>query len=316
MVGYILEPLLMETYYTAENFLIYVIMILLLIILIPGAALAWTGKRSVPTRLCLIFLMGAVSLYPLSRTCPYDLGTTLLVRFSWGSLAVSLLCVFFRLSLLLVKKGKLQLLTEEDGERWINVQLQGSYLVMDGKGMILGGHLNSIFTDSEKKWDSFYQYRAMLVTNFGAEQIKVLERALISGKAGEGLFIAPSQCCRWHVSPLGESEDRAVLFSLLDITDEYRLIKEKEDQEKILQVQLERIREQKDGMINDERKRQESRIMKESGRKIISRLRELESRINPQLTSDMIGPVRELGEKTMGEVRSVVHALTGEGEIT
>jgi hypothetical protein len=307
----------MDTYYTIENFFLYFLLVLFLLIFVPLAVMAGEGRRSVFLKSALGSLAMAVSLYPLSRTCPYEELSHWLLQGSLLSLLAGII-IFSMAVYHFIKQGRTGLfhLTEWEADRWITRTLEGSYLVLDTGGSLIRGSLKKLPPLVQPQSSSFKAYLDSL-THYVEEpfQMDRLYHSHEKGISSEGILEVDGRCYKWFYTPLGESSIVGYLFSVLDITEEYELLEERKKQEKLLEVRVERIREQGKIKAREERVRiktqgvlQSTEIIKNRLQKLLHTLKKLEITRGTVSTEIILQAVKS-GEETMESIRSTVHGM-------
>jgi hypothetical protein len=122
----------MDTYYTIENFFLYFLLVLFLLIFVPLAVMAGEGRRSVFLKSALGSLAMAVSLYPLSRTCPYEELSHWLLQGSLLSLLAGII-IFSMAVYHFIKQGRTGLFhLTEWGSGQVDYQDSGGLLSCSG----------------------------------------------------------------------------------------------------------------------------------------------------------------------------------------
>ena len=304
----------MESYYTLGNFILYGVSLLVILFLVPLAVLNQQGKRSPLGRFTLWCLILALCFYPLSQTCPYVRAGLWFFRMSFFLAAMAVLTLLITL---LTGKGRGCLsLTQPEADRWITNLLQGTYLVLDRDRNILGGHLNTFPDLPQPKDDSFKEYLEQFNENTqGGSDSDGLTLLSTQKEGSEGDIFFNSRRYHWSFTPLGERKVEGYLFSLLDLTEEQKLLEQRKGQEKLLALRWDRVREQGAARAREERFSLTSHRVKQSTEMIKTNLDKLYVHLNKlKDLSPMEYPVAlkkaiQKGGEVMAAIRKTVHGM-------
>lgn len=259
----------METYYTLHNLCTYLIAALLLLVLVPLAVLLREGRWPIPIRPAVWAFVAFTVFFPLSRTCPYSVAAQVILIFSLICTSVGFLILALGVFRFVYNKRSLNFfpITQKEVNRWISHALRGTFLVTDPYGHIIGGHLKRIsgipgadFPGSSL--EEFIKRLEPFIKNKN-EYEKLLQScplptlplsntdSLWVAKTGSGNFKLESGFFNWSLIPLGEEQTEGYLFAVQDLSEEFSLFKQREEQEQLLALRLERLKYQSQQAAKD-----------------------------------------------------------------
>jgi len=245
----------MESFYTAENLILYLLALFLILSGVSLAVLLREGKWPVPVTPILWLWVLATASFPLSYTCPYP-GAKLLLRYT--SLLTFVLGFLLLLGCVLIhyrKEGNLNLfpLTHKEADRWVSHSLRGSFLVSDPQGRIIGGNLRKLprlpgyaepgltlgeYFATLTTWISDPEDSRLLMQNAPGSQKKGCPKSFINSK---GSMTIEDHYFQWSIKPLGKDTLQGYIFSVQDLSREYKLYRQKEEQQRLMTSRLERL---------------------------------------------------------------------------
>jgi len=259
----------MESYYTLQNLYLYFTAALLLLLLVPMAVLLREGRWPIPVRpVVWIFILATVS-FPLSRTCPYPLVAKSLLYLSFVCSGTGFLILTMGTVRFVYRKRSFNFfpITQKEVNRWISHALRGTFLVTDPKGLIIGGHLKRIpeipgmeapglsLEEFIKGLEPYIldveDYKKLYINCPSYSHLSSSINNGMIAKNGSGSFQLGTGFYNWSLIPLGEKQTEGYLFAVQNLSEEYQLYKQREEQEQLLALRLERIKYQSQQAAKD-----------------------------------------------------------------
>ena len=308
----------MVPYYSLTNLLVYALSIILLGILIP--ALVYIKEYQV-SKVLILFLgfFAALSVFrPVSRTCPYPAAKTALLL-----LNVICICgtIFFGLLLIIdkLKGNKLISFTNKEAHRWIMGTLEGHYLITSPSGQILScGQtvLSPLEPYHDETLNSFLIRSAAEPANssVNGKALKSLHKSLLGNRDSDGNIEISDRHYRWRYRRMGEHELQGYLLFLIDLTDEQRLINQREKTGRLLHQKNGWLRKQGRLAIALERSRLTEELSQKATKTITSHLIILTEDLRRLAETDSpdqkdIDQALIKSKEVMTQIREAVHTL-------
>lgn len=311
----------MVPYYSYYNLFFYALSIILLCFLIPTLVYIKEYQASKVLVLLLSFLAGLFIFWPLSQTCPYP--ATQLLLFLMNVICISG-TLFFGLLLIINKlKGKpLIFFTRREAHRWIMETMEGHYLITNPSGQILSCG-QTVLSPWEPYHDetlnSFLKRAAALLTGtddtaHNWEALESLYDDILENKDSEGNIEISNRNYHWTYHRLGEQEIQGYLLYLTDLTDEQRLINQREETGRLLHLKNGWLRKQGRLAISLERSRLAEELSQKTTKTIQSHLITLTEDLHHLAVTDTldkkdINLALIKSKKVMSQIRAAVHTL-------
>jgi hypothetical protein len=305
----------MIPYYSLSNIFFYALSIIFLSFLLPSLVYRKEYKGSKVLMLFLCFFAGISVFWPLSRTCPYPATKVLLFLLNVICISGTL---FFGLLLIIskLKGNKLISFTTPEAHRWIMETLRGHYLITSPSGQILSCG-QTVLTPLEPYHDetlnSFLKRSAAASTD-NREALESLYNKLLENKDSDGNMEISGRHYRWTYRRLGAHGLQGYLLFLTDLTDEQRLINQREEMGRLLHLENDWLRKQGRVAISLERSRLAEELSKKTTKTITSHLKILAEDLH-HLAETNSSDQKDLNQalieskEVMTQIRTAVHTL-------
>ncbi len=308
----------MVPYYSFSNLFFYALSIILLCFLIPTLVYIKEYQISKVLVLFLSFLAGLFVFWPLSETCPYPVTQFLLFLMNVICISGTL---FFGLLLIIHKlKGKpLIFFTRREAHRWIMETMGGHYLITNPSGQILScGQtvLSPLEPYHDETLNSFLKRAAALLntTTNNWEAIESLYNDVLENRDSDGNIEISNRHYHWIYRRLGKHELQGYLLYLTDLTDEQRLINQREKTGRLLHLKNGWLRKQGRLAISLERSRLTEELSQKTTKTITSHLIILTEDLRHLAETDTpdqkdINQALIKSKEVMSQIRAAVHTL-------
>ena len=313
----------MVPYYSLSNLFFYALSIILLGLIVPFMVYIKEYQTSKALILFLGFLAGFLIFWSLSKTCPYPAAEFLFfllkILCSTGILFSGLFLIINRL-----RGNRFIYFTNAKAHNWIMETLNGNYIITSSSGQILScGHtvLSPLEPYHDETLNSFLKRSSTLQETGTAENRKALEslyNEVLENKSPDGNIEISGRHYHWVYHQLGEHEVKGYLLFLTDLTNEQRLINQREETGRLLNLKNSWLRKQGRIAISLERSRLTEEISQKATKAITSHLITLSEDLHhlaESKTLDQKNLDGALGKsrKVMTRIRSAVHALPYRG---
>ena len=308
----------MDPYYSLSNLFFYALSIILLGLIVPFMVYIKEYQSSKVLVLFLGCLAGFFIFWSLSGTCPYP--AVVFLFFLLKILCIS--GVFFSGLFLIINRlgGKRFIyFTNTKAHSWIMEALQGHYLITSPTGQILScGQtvLSPLEPYHDETLNSFLKRSAKEPANSFAngKALKSLNKSLPGSRDSSGNIEISDRYYKWTYRRLGENDLQGYLLFLTDLTDEQRLINQREETGRLLNLKNNWLRKQGRIAISLERSRMAEEISQKATKTITSHLITLTENLHQLSESKILNPKNlekalRKSREVMTRIRIAVHAL-------
>jgi len=313
----------MVPYYSFSNLFFYTLSIISLGLIVPFMVYIKEYQTSKVVLIFLGFLAGFFIFWPLSKTCPYPAAESLffLLKFLCG---IGILFSGLFLIINRLKGNRFIYFTNAKAHRWIMETLNGNYIITSSSGQILScGHtlLSPLEPYHDETLNSFLKRSSALQDTGTAKNRKALEslyNEVLENKNSDGNIEISGCNYHWVYRQLGEHEVKGYLIFLTDLTNEQKLINQRKETGRLLNLKNAWLKKQGRIAISLEQSRLTEEISQKATKAITSYLITLSEDLHhlgesKTLDQKKLDGALEKSRKVMTRIRSAVHALPYRG---
>lgn len=311
----------MKTYYTTENFLIFIGALALLLTLLLFSISSLFRRLPDSLKISIRGTILAIPVSVLSRVCPYPRGAVYLGYFG---------AAIFLLSTVLSILGGLRwyrrysrngpmVAGPDEIDDWIVSFLAGRFLLIDPLGNILAGSLDMLETFPEPESTAFFDFVDLLAGRYsGQPDLNPFFDSLYRLEDVEGDLESGESFFHCRLSQLDEREDVGYLFFIRDFSEEQQLLFRRDEQEKLAGLRMNRIDALSESEVHSARTVKAAGFLESFSKVVDAGMENLSRSLEGLAESEIIlqedvDEVLEQCRRTMNAVRTAVHVIdTGE----
>jgi len=307
----------METYYTYWNYAGYGAALAALAILCLALREALERKASAATITALALLIASAVAIPVSRTCPYAAAAAAfaaagIVALVLGATMLALSIAFAALSgdLAPALRGP----SSYRLDRWILDSIRGSVIIMDADRLVIArGDIDFDGLGPEPGDSAADLARRFREAGYEPELEGVMSR-IASGESPAGELDWRDGRYRYWCSTIGAEPVKGYAFSLVDVTDEYRLVRALEAQNHGLLNRARRLSDESELDLSLARETENGAANREAAERLRAFLVGMDGRLRgiadlPTIERTAIDEVIAESRVAMERIRAAVHRI-------